>query len=123
LSHGEPHHSGFKSQLVALSLWCLMFLVWQFFVGLLLLLKEICSCISCVVKIILDWNYSWVSSVLVADIGTVHWMTPSFFVFSLSTNVAYHSVLLGTDFIISNNVIKMYDLSKESEVTFLSFIL
>jgi hypothetical protein len=30
---GEPHHSGFKSQLVALSLWCVMFLVWQFFVG------------------------------------------------------------------------------------------
>jgi hypothetical protein len=27
---GEPHHSGFKSQLVALSLWCVMFLVWQF---------------------------------------------------------------------------------------------
>jgi hypothetical protein len=33
---GEPHHSGFKSQLVALSLWCVMFLVWQFFVGNLL---------------------------------------------------------------------------------------
>jgi hypothetical protein len=30
---GEPHHSGFKSQLVALLLWCVMFLVWQFFVG------------------------------------------------------------------------------------------
>jgi hypothetical protein len=28
---GEPHHSGFKSQLVELSLWCVMFLVWQFF--------------------------------------------------------------------------------------------
>jgi hypothetical protein len=27
---GEPHHSVFKSQLVALSLWCAMFLVWQF---------------------------------------------------------------------------------------------
>jgi hypothetical protein len=33
---GEPHHSGFKSQLVALSLWCVMFLVWQYFVGSLL---------------------------------------------------------------------------------------
>jgi hypothetical protein len=33
---GEPHHSGFKSQTVALSLWCVMFLVWQFFVGNLL---------------------------------------------------------------------------------------
>jgi hypothetical protein len=33
---GEPQHSGFKSQLVALSLWCVMFLVWQFFVGNLL---------------------------------------------------------------------------------------
>jgi hypothetical protein len=33
---GEPHHSGFKSQLVALSLWCVMFLVWQFFVRNLL---------------------------------------------------------------------------------------
>jgi hypothetical protein len=33
---GEPHHSGFKSQLVALSLWCVMFLVWQFFVKNLL---------------------------------------------------------------------------------------
>jgi hypothetical protein len=33
---GEPHHSGFKTQLVALSLWCVMFLVWQFFVGNLL---------------------------------------------------------------------------------------
>jgi hypothetical protein len=30
------HHSGFKSQLVALSLWCVMFLVWQFFVRNLL---------------------------------------------------------------------------------------
>jgi hypothetical protein len=29
-ANGEPHHSGFKSQLVALSLWCVMFLVWQF---------------------------------------------------------------------------------------------
>jgi hypothetical protein len=28
---GEPHHLCFKSQLVALSLWCVMFLVWQFF--------------------------------------------------------------------------------------------
>jgi hypothetical protein len=28
---GEPYHSSFKSQLVALSLWCVMFLVWQFF--------------------------------------------------------------------------------------------
>jgi hypothetical protein len=27
---GEPHHSGFKCQLVALSLWCVMFLVWRF---------------------------------------------------------------------------------------------
>jgi hypothetical protein len=27
---GEPHHSGFKSQFLALSLWCVMFLVWQF---------------------------------------------------------------------------------------------
>jgi hypothetical protein len=27
----EPHHSGFKSQLVALSLWCVMFLVWLLF--------------------------------------------------------------------------------------------
>jgi hypothetical protein len=27
---GEPHHSGLKSQLVALSIWCVMFLVWQF---------------------------------------------------------------------------------------------
>jgi hypothetical protein len=27
---GEPHHSGFKSQIVALSIWCVMFLVWQF---------------------------------------------------------------------------------------------
>jgi hypothetical protein len=35
---GEPLHSGFKSQLVALSLWYVMFLVWQFFVGNLLLL-------------------------------------------------------------------------------------
>jgi hypothetical protein len=33
---GEPHHSGFKSQLVALSLWYVMLLVWQFFVGNLL---------------------------------------------------------------------------------------
>jgi hypothetical protein len=33
---GEPHHLGFKSQLVALSLWWVMFLVWQFFVGNLL---------------------------------------------------------------------------------------
>jgi hypothetical protein len=33
---GEPHHSGFKSQLVPLSLWCVMFLLWQFFVGNLL---------------------------------------------------------------------------------------
>jgi hypothetical protein len=33
---GEPHHSGFMSQLVALSLWCVMFLVWQFFVKNLL---------------------------------------------------------------------------------------
>jgi hypothetical protein len=28
---GEPHHSGFNSQLVTLSLWCVMFLVWKFF--------------------------------------------------------------------------------------------
>jgi hypothetical protein len=27
----EPHHSGFKSQLVALSLWCVMFLVWHYY--------------------------------------------------------------------------------------------
>jgi hypothetical protein len=33
---GEPHDSGFKSQLVALSLWCVMFLLWKFFVGNLL---------------------------------------------------------------------------------------
>jgi hypothetical protein len=33
---GEPHHSGLKSQLIALSLWCVMFLVWQFFVRNLL---------------------------------------------------------------------------------------
>jgi hypothetical protein len=32
----EPHHSGFKSKLVALSSWCVMLLVWQFFVGNLL---------------------------------------------------------------------------------------
>jgi hypothetical protein len=28
---GEPHHSGFKPQIVALSLWCVMFLVRRFF--------------------------------------------------------------------------------------------
>jgi hypothetical protein len=33
---GESRHSGFKSQLVALSLWCVMFLVCQFYVGNLL---------------------------------------------------------------------------------------
>jgi hypothetical protein len=36
---GEPHHSSFKSQLVELSSWCVMFLVWQFFVGNLLALS------------------------------------------------------------------------------------
>jgi hypothetical protein len=30
-TNGEPHHSGFKSQTAALSLWCVMFLVWRFF--------------------------------------------------------------------------------------------
>jgi hypothetical protein len=35
---GEPHHSGFKSQLEALSLRCVMFLVWQLLLLLLLLL-------------------------------------------------------------------------------------
>jgi hypothetical protein len=30
LASGEPHHSGFTTQLIALSLWCVMFLVWQF---------------------------------------------------------------------------------------------
>jgi hypothetical protein len=34
--NAEPRHSGFKSQIVALSLWCVMFLVWQFFVANLL---------------------------------------------------------------------------------------
>jgi hypothetical protein len=38
---GEPHHSGFKSQLVALSLWCVMFLVWQFFVRNLLIVVPV----------------------------------------------------------------------------------
>jgi hypothetical protein len=30
-TNGEPHHSGFKSQIVALSFWCEMFLVQRFF--------------------------------------------------------------------------------------------
>jgi hypothetical protein len=34
--NGETHHSGFKSQLVALSLWCVMFLVRRFFLHNLL---------------------------------------------------------------------------------------
>jgi hypothetical protein len=29
---GEPYHSGFKSQIVALTIWCVMFLAWWSFV-------------------------------------------------------------------------------------------
>jgi hypothetical protein len=36
LANDEPHHSGFKSQTAAPSLWCAMFLVWRFFVENLL---------------------------------------------------------------------------------------
>jgi hypothetical protein len=36
------HHSGFKSQIAALSLWCVMFLVWRIFVQNLLMLCWYC---------------------------------------------------------------------------------
>jgi hypothetical protein len=38
---GEPHHSGFKSQLVALSLWCVMFLVLQIIIIIIIIINII----------------------------------------------------------------------------------
>jgi hypothetical protein len=40
---GEPHHSGFKSQIVALSLWCVMFLARRLFLENILLLLLLLS--------------------------------------------------------------------------------